>query len=86
MKNHWQFLSDEFYRDICEKHGIKHCERDEPSILLRRLSDLGTMVTFPEDVRLSPLTVLNPEWVTHGIYRVHKHFDRKYSRCDHNPE
>ena len=67
MKEHGEnYLSDESYENLCKE--LKVAEKDT-EILLRRLSDLGTVVSFP-DRRLQELTVLNPEWVTDGIYRV----------------
>jgi internalin A len=43
--------------------------KKDTQILLSRLSDPGTVVSFP-DRRLRELTVLNPVWVTDGIYHV----------------
>ena len=60
------YLSDESYENLCQKLKV---EAKDAEVLLRRLSDLGTVVSFP-DRRLRELTVLNPEWVTNGIYRV----------------
>jgi internalin A len=65
-----EYLSDERYRQICETHGIVKVEKDVPAILIQRLTELGTVVSFPDEIRLNELTVLNPEWVTDGIYRV----------------
>ena len=65
------FLSDADYRRVCRELGVKEKQgRDEYATALRWLTDLGTVVSFPEDFRLSHLTVLNPEWVTAGIYRA----------------
>ncbi len=60
------YLSDESYENLCQE--LKVAGKDS-EILLRRLSDLGTVVSFP-DRQLRELAVLNPEWVTGGIYRV----------------
>ncbi|MCE9611845.1 MAG: leucine-rich repeat domain-containing protein [Chthoniobacter sp.] len=69
MQKHGEdYLSDEAYADICTKHGV--AEPEEQQKLLRRLADLGTVVSFPDEQKLSELTVLNPEWATDGIYRV----------------
>ena len=67
MKEHGEnCLSDETYENLCKE--LKVPEKDT-EILLSRLTDLGTVVSFP-DRRLRELSVLNPEWVTDGIYRV----------------
>lgn len=69
MKKHGEdYLSDSDYQTICAEHGI--IGEEEQQKLLRRLADLGTVVSFPEEVRMSALSVLNPEWATDGIYRV----------------
>lgn len=62
------YFSDDEYQKICAHHGME--EEEAQKKLLRRLADLGTVVSFPEDVRLADLSVLNPEWATDGIYRV----------------
>ncbi|HEV7405114.1 MAG TPA: COR domain-containing protein [Chthoniobacteraceae bacterium] len=62
------YLSDEEYAAICAQRGV--ADGGEQQKLLRRLADLGTVVSFPEDVKLAALSVLNPEWATDGIYRV----------------
>jgi internalin A len=62
------YLSDEAYAAICKTHGVD--DEEEQRLLLRRLADLGTVVSFPDEVKLSELSVLNPSWATEGIYRV----------------
>ena len=62
------YLSDEDYAKVCQTHGIQ--DDTEQQKLLRRLVDLGIVVSFPDEIKLAELTVLNPEWVTDGIYRV----------------
>jgi internalin A len=62
------YLSEERYAEICDEHGVK--DPEEQGKLLRRLADLGTVVSFPDDGNLSEFSVLNPEWATDGIYRV----------------
>jgi internalin A len=67
MKEHGEnYLSDERYENLCKE--FKVVEKDTQTLLLR-LTELGTVVNFP-DRQLQELTVLNPEWVTDGIYRV----------------
>lgn len=62
------YFSDEDYQKLCADHGIQ--DEEQQKKLLRRLADLGTVVSFPEDLRLADLSVLNPGWATDGIYRV----------------
>ncbi len=62
------YLSEERYAQICDEYGVKG--EEEQGKLLRRLADLGTVVSFPDDGKLAEFSVLNPEWATDGIYRV----------------
>lgn len=72
MKQHGEdYLSDQDYSRLCDELGVP--DEAAKHRLLRRLADLGTVVSFPDDVRLSALSVLNPEWATDGIYRVITH-------------
>jgi internalin A len=50
---------------ICDRENIDGRERPQALSLLR---DLGSVVTFPDDDRLSALGVLNPSWVTRAVY------------------
>ncbi len=69
MRKHGEnYLSDEAYAAICAERQV--VDEGEQQKLLRRLAELGSVVSFPDEVKLSALTVLNPEWVTDGIYRV----------------
>jgi len=69
MKEHGDdYLSQSDYEQLCQEHGITDEEAQQK--LLRRLADLGTVVSFPDDVRMAELSVLNPAWATDGIYRV----------------
>lgn len=61
------FLSEEQFNQLCTRKMIP---ADQRKSLLRILSELGIVVSFPDDVSLSHLLVLNPEWVTEGVYRV----------------
>lgn len=56
------------FQDICVKHDIA----DEKSqiILLSFLHDLGVIFHFQGDPTLDNTNVLNPNWVTNGVYRI----------------
>src|SRR6185436_7964728 len=56
------------YRQLCEEHGITETKSQEK--LVSFLHDLGIVVNFRDDPRLAETHVLNPEWVTNGIYRI----------------
>jgi internalin A len=55
------------YVELCREHNV-----DNPTsqrILLGFLHDLGVVLHFP-DPRLEMTNILNPEWVTQGVYRI----------------
>ena len=55
------------YGTLCDQCGVDPGQREA---FLRRLNDLGVMLYFGDDPRLELNVVLNPYWVTDGIYRI----------------
>ena len=62
------YIPYEEYESLCEEEGIK--EEDKQRILIRLLNDLGIVLNFQDDPRLEDTHVLNPEWVTNGVYKI----------------
>jgi internalin A len=62
------FLSYEEYRDLCSKLGEKDNNAQES--LAGYLHDLGVALNYRDDPRLQDTHVLNPHWVTNGIYKI----------------
>ncbi|MCA1708818.1 MAG: TIR domain-containing protein, partial [Actinobacteria bacterium] len=62
------FLAFEEYREECEKLG-EH-EADAQDKLAGYLHSLGVVLNFRDDPWLTDTHVLNPVWVTSGIYTV----------------
>jgi internalin A len=62
------FISFARYQALCAEHGVKDVVSQET--LVDFLHDLGIVVNFREDPRLAETHVLNPGWVTNGIYRI----------------
>ncbi len=56
------------YENLCSTEGIISSE--ERKSLIRLLHLLGIVLNFAEDTRLQDTSVLNPEWVTGGVYRI----------------
>ncbi len=56
------------YECICTEQEIS--DRQERRDLIRLLHLLGIVLNFAEDTRLQDTSVLNPEWVTGGVYRI----------------
>lgn len=62
------YLSFDDYCAICAELG----ERDEAAqaLLASYLHSLGIVLNYKDDPRLQDTHVLNPHWVTNGIYRI----------------
>ena len=63
-----QHLTLEEFRQICAKHGEREPAKQES--LARLLHKLGVVLHFVDEPRLRDTTVLNPHWVTDGVYRL----------------
>jgi len=55
------------YLRLCQEKDVGN--PDSQRVLLGFLHDLGVVLHFP-DPRLETTNILNPEWVTHGVYRI----------------
>ena len=62
------YIPYEQYESLCETEGVE--EEDKQRILIRLLNDLGIVLNFQDDPRLEDTHVLNPEWVTNGVYKI----------------
>ena len=59
------------YRELCSKNGVN--KEGDQNALIRFLHDLGNVLNFddPENpYQLRDTKVLNPEWVTGGVYKI----------------
>lgn len=72
------FFTQDEYVDLCGKNGIK----DEISqrTLIGFLHDLGVVLHFQDDPRLEALGILNPQWVTNGVYKILNSHELFYSQ------
>lgn len=73
VKEQLETMKDEYigygkFTQICYQEGIK--EEAEQEALRSALHCLGIALNYREDSRLKETSVLNPEWVTKGIYSV----------------
>jgi len=62
-----QYISCDKYEKICTDAGI--VEQNEQDVLLDLLHDLGVAMHF-KDLELYDTHVLNPLWLTNGVYRI----------------
>jgi len=56
------------FQEVCSNAGLETPE--EVDNLLKFLHDLGVILSFQNDPRLNDTNVLNPEWVTNGVYKI----------------
>jgi internalin A len=56
------------YLQLCRERGID--SRATQERLIEFLHDLGTVLCFRADPRLKDFNILNPSWVTGGVYRL----------------
>ena len=62
------FIPYSKYETLCKKEGVT--EEDNQKTLVKFLHDLGIVLNFCDDPRLEGTHVLNPEWVTNGVYKI----------------
>ncbi len=62
------YLSFDEFRDFCNRYG--EAERDAQEMLAGYLHNLGIILNYRDDPRLQDTHVLNPHWVTKGIYKI----------------
>lgn len=62
------YLSFDEYRKECAKLGEKDPEAQDS--LAFHLHNLGIALNYKDDTRLKDTNVLNPHWVTSGIYKI----------------
>lgn len=62
------FITYDEYLDLCAENEVS----DETSqrTLISFLHDLGVILHFQDDPRLEALGILNPQWVTNGVYKI----------------
>ncbi|MEP7135552.1 MAG: COR domain-containing protein [Chloroflexota bacterium] len=62
------FITQDEYLSLCATNDVT----DETSqhTLIGFLHDLGVVLHFQDDPRLEALGILNPQWVTNGVYKI----------------
>lgn len=62
------FVTHDRYLEICTENEIT--DEINQHTLISFLHDLGVILHFQDDPRLEALGILNPQWVTNGVYRI----------------
>jgi internalin A len=62
------FITHDKYIELCAENEVS----DETSqrTLIGFIHDLGVVLHFQDDPRLEALGILNPQWVTNGVYKI----------------
>lgn len=63
------FLSKNIFTKLCKQHGIQKENELNQTWLLELLDTLGVIIHFSKMKRLTEY-VLNPRWITYGIYTI----------------
>lgn len=68
MAHEFNFITHDKYLELCAENEVS----DETSqrTLISFLHDLGIVLHFQDDRRLEELGILNPQWVTNGVYKI----------------
>ncbi|HXQ33493.1 MAG TPA: COR domain-containing protein, partial [Anaerolineales bacterium] len=74
----FNFITHDKYLEICGRNKV--IDEISQRTLIGFLHDLGVVLHFQDDPRLEALGILNPQWVTNGVYKIlnsHALFDNK---------
>ncbi len=71
------------YQELCQSNGVT--DESSQHTLIRFLHDLGIVLNFDDD-RVHDTNVLNPNWITEGIYALlnHKALQERRGLLRHN--
>ena len=64
------FLSENEFNQICDKHGISNEDELNRDWLVDIFDKLGVMLNFEELKTFHNAYMLNPRWLTHGVYTL----------------
>ena len=62
------YITFDEYRHICSRNSVDNMEDQEK--LAFYLNSLGIALNYKDDPRLKENHILNPQWVTNGIYKI----------------
>ena len=62
------FIHHDEFLSLCSKNAVE--EESSQRTLIGFMHDLGVILHFQDDPRLEALGILNPQWVTNGVYKI----------------
>ncbi len=66
--NNQDFIEKSAFETLCEKYGV--IDENSQDTLLTILNQIGTIVTYENHSRLNMMQIINPLWVTNGVYKI----------------
>jgi internalin A len=64
----YNFITQDDYSELCVDNEVP--DDISQRTLIGFLHDLGVILHFQDDPRLESLGILNPQWVTNGVYKI----------------
>jgi internalin A len=68
LRGSQNLIGYEKYIELCVKNGIQ--DENEQRDRIQFLHELGVILYFQDDPRLEAFGILNPEWVTTGVFKI----------------
>ena len=68
LRQEENFITQDKYLDLCAENEVS--DESSQRTLIGFLHDLGVVLHFQDDPRLESLGILNPQWVTNGVYKI----------------
>jgi internalin A len=62
------FITHDKYLELCAENEV--ADETSQRTLIGFLHDLGVVLHFQDDPHLEALGILNPQWVTNGVYKI----------------
>jgi internalin A len=62
------YVTYDKYLELCNKNKVN--DETSQQTLISFMHDLGVILHFQDDPRLESLGILNPQWVTNGVYKI----------------
>ncbi len=62
------YLTYEVYQEICKQNSAE--KEETQKLLLKYFNTIGAVTWFGNDTHLKFLHVLNPAWITQGVYKI----------------
>ena len=62
------YIDYEEYKSLCESENV--FDFDTQKEFANYLHEMGTVLYFRDNIRLEDVIILNPQWVTNGMYKI----------------